>query len=48
VQLVWLPAALRLLAAIANCRFDGDMTNIDALLGCPLALPDRNMFADGQ
>lgn len=45
---MWLPAALRLLAAIANCRFGGDMTNIDALLGCPLALPDRNMFADGQ
>lgn len=43
-----MPAALRLLAAIANCRFGGDMTNIDALLGCPLALPDRKMFADGQ
>lgn len=37
-QLVWVAPALRLLAELA-LRTDGGLAGIDALLGCPLALP---------
>jgi hypothetical protein len=51
-QLVWLPSAMRMLAAAtqarASLRQPYSVSEIDALLGCPLALPARSMIADGR
>lgn len=44
----WMPSALRLLAAALQQLSAGDLNNIDALLGCPLAMPDARMFTDGR
>lgn len=44
---VWMPSALRLLAAALQLQSAG-LNNIDALLGCPLAMPDARMFTDGR
>lgn len=46
-QLVWLPACLRLMAACLQ-RSATSLHTIDALLGCPLALPDAALFVDGR
>jgi hypothetical protein len=43
-----MPSALRLLAAVLQQLSAGDLNNIDALLGCPLAMPDARMFTDGR
>ncbi|KAF6266710.1 Fanconi anaemia protein FancD2 nuclease-domain-containing protein [Scenedesmus sp. NREL 46B-D3] len=44
----WMPSALRLLAAVLQQLSAGDLNNIDALLGCPLAMPAARMFTDGR
>eukprot|EP00775_Hariotina_reticulata_P013726 gene13726-13848_t len=44
--LVWMPASLRLLAAVSRQSSGGKLTGIDALMGCPLALPDSTLFID--
>jgi hypothetical protein len=43
-----MPSALRLLAAVLQQLSAGDLNTIDALLGCPLAMPDARMFTDGR
>lgn len=46
--LLWMPAGLRLLAAVSRRASSGTLLGIDALLGCPLALPDLALFADSR
>jgi len=41
-----MPAGLRLLAAASRQSSGGKLTGIDALMGCPLALPDVSLFID--
>jgi hypothetical protein len=47
-HLLWLPAALRLLGATLQQLSPGSLGTVDALLGCPLAMPDMAMFSDGR